>query len=123
MAFKYFQALKNSGQTPAKEVSIHRICQVVAINEDLPLLDKNTHTSKFTLASGRRVPIDMNFKLPPDTIESILAGKSFLFFYGEITYKDIFGESHLTKFRLFQGLNFGFNTPELMQAAEGNESN
>ena len=95
---------KNFGQTPA----MHLIKAIeVEVHDDPPTAPFGSlsfgvrsilHPSDTTTTT-----VEANDPLSADDLEHIKAGRKMIYAFGEIRYRDVFGQSHSTKFRLMHG--------------------
>ncbi|ASP98520.1 hypothetical protein CN138_09410 [Sinorhizobium meliloti] len=96
--------LVNTGQTPALNVRVKiqiGLRSVPAAAESFGLLP-NPPASTTVLGAGRQSRSDavLPSTILSATISNLASGSEAIFLFGEISYEDIFGESHVTKFRL-----------------------
>lgn len=116
---------KNDGQTPAHDVVCHGniAFQPFPLDVELPALDfDGVHRSREPLGPGSpRTIHEKSICLAPGSVALLKAGTWALYAFGEVRYKDIFGESHMTKYRLFMGGEAGMDIG-LIAYHEGNES-
>ncbi len=108
---RYIHHLKaiNTGQTPARGLQVDSVTQIlphpVAATYDFPPAEEDGRKSMWTVGAGR----DVAFNAEADRHYSVGEIRDFsrekapnrLYSYGTITYRDVFGESHWTKFCLF----------------------
>jgi hypothetical protein len=101
---------KNSGQTPAHDVSVWATSAVAVY----PLEERPTAPAR-TVGEGASVGVvgpsepfhcefDPEAPVTKDEWEQVVAGKCAFFLYGELSYRDAFGKQHLTTFcRFYRG--------------------
>ncbi len=119
---------KNFGHTPAYDVQIwiHMWIEVHPLAIDLPTPPANFRMGKDILAPGRP-RISQITKYPPVSPEAVpLLGtpQGTIYVYGEVRYRDAFGNDRWTKYRLIWGGPEGVPLTSSLQAdSEGNEAN
>jgi len=119
--------IKNVGQTPGYGV-VHlgrMLIQDFPSLIPLPELDEAGPTSRSdvppsgilikTLAGKRPLTLDERAR--------ITNGTAALYVYGEIRYRDAFGQDRWTRYRLMRGGNVGVSPTTMTTTEEGNESN
>jgi uncharacterized protein YejL (UPF0352 family) len=100
-------SFKNCGQTPAYDVRgwIHTWFTTYPLQETLPDAPKELRKSVETLGPGRLSTFATARKpaLPPEYLAILGTPKFTLYVYGEVRYKDIFGNERTTRCRLVHG--------------------
>jgi hypothetical protein len=127
--------IKNSGQTPAYEVENWSNTCVASypLSQTLPVRLKDTPIANYILGPGMDLSHWIPSKSPLEGMTDVLLGtvQCTLFVYGVVTYKDIFGVKHTTKFRMIYGgpenpsrnvANNDTNIYSLMPDIAGNEA-
>jgi len=125
-------AFKNFGQTPAYEV-LHGadLCshEFPLIGNSLPLQTKPDISQVVTKVamppSGEGVKIlTMEKPLTPEEVKQLEVGKTAIYLYGEITYRDAFRKKRSTKYRyMYNGLTGTVGKTNAMTGCEeGNEA-
>lgn len=100
--------MKNCGKTPAYEMRwwIHQWIAVHPLNQILPEPPENFPMSTTTLPPGEK-PHMMLTKVPTPIPEQLMplfgTPQMTLYIYGRVTYKDAFGNSRYTNYRLMYG--------------------
>jgi len=97
--------IKNAGQTPAYDCSRYMI---EAISDGFPQLPENfdkipipTHIPKSPIPPGETIEFFVNAtELTPSKEGQIMVGRAAIYLFGKITYRDAFGNSQLSNFRL-----------------------
>lgn len=118
--------LSNDGQTPAHEVCQWTACVVREYPLQSPLdRDRNDdHRSlKTILNPGRKRGVLLEY--PVDDVRAIqkdfAAGKAAVYVWGQVEYRDVFGDAHFTKFAFFQN-NEGMRYHRFANYKDGNEA-
>jgi hypothetical protein len=70
-----------------------------------------------------KTPDDKPIALTTLQIDDINAGASIIYLYGESTYKDAFGFSRYTRYRMFGARDAGLSEGKTVDAVEGNDAN
>ena|ERR1017187_7927720 len=125
--------IKNTGQTPAYEVKVWRW----AIVREYPLSGPLPHpaitpirTSGMLSSQDKRIIVAEKFKAPDVVMQAINTPEAAFFVYGEIAYKDVFGDSYTLEYRMIYGGPAGTRTfkdtngvtcGRLCMDAEGND--
>lgn len=122
--------IKNSGQTPAYDVT-HKAAYILRVdNPTQEFIEKIAREliakapgSICVLGGGEQLtlPSAPGFTLTPEQLAGIRSGTIVVYLVGEIRYVDIFGDSHLTTYCLVQGGNI--DSRGLVTAPFGNFSN
>ena len=104
---------KNAGQTPAYEVKVWRW----AIVREYPLVEPLPHpaitpirTSGMLSPQDKRIIVAEKFNAPDVVIRAINTPTAAFFVYGEIAYKDVFGDSYTLEYRMIYGGPAGTRT-------------
>ena len=97
--------ITNSGKSPGLKVKTKTRLKAVDSGEvfvwDYPPADSNITDSVSVVQPGMRLELDSlpsGVPLTPDHIKKIREGTGKIYFYGEITYEDIFTTFHVTHF-------------------------
>lgn len=121
--------IKNSGQTPAYDV-VHygNIClREYQPSPDLPPQHYIPTATKVAMPPDGKTSkfVNMLQPLTNEEIDQLRIGTHALYFYGKITYKDIFGKKRFTNFRYFHNGFIGIlgQTTAVTGCEEGNEAN
>ena len=120
-------AIKNFGQTPARDVQHVMYCGSCPVgNEEkfftLPFLE---HTPEIDLGAGQALfPRYFVGSLEWSMLRDKVTSKTATFYvWGEILYRDVFGDSHRTQYRLSVGVKDADSIEnDLGIVAEGNKS-
>jgi hypothetical protein len=119
--------IENRGHTPAYELTHDggftlREADVSRFKGDLWPPERNMLLSKATLPPGviRHAFTDVSRPLSPDAKAAIREGTLGLFAYGEIRYRDVFGNSHISTYRLMYGGYAPVTDDQLTICEEGN---
>lgn len=95
--------IRNSGQTPAYDVTLHVVWKLADLKKPLELpvpTEPNQTSSRSTI--GANGEIRTKIKIPrvgQNTINAIARGVAAFYVVGEARYRDIFGHDHVTTFR------------------------
>jgi hypothetical protein len=125
----YKLQIKNSGQTPAYDVRHwgNILFREFPLKSDLPTRDSKIIPTACVLGPGIS-STKFNYLFHPLTAKEVAdlrAGNGAVYVYGEITYKDTFGKSWYTRYRLMHhasGGAIGVST-DLSFCESGNEAN
>jgi hypothetical protein len=125
----YKLQIKNSGQTPAYDVRHwgNILFREFPLKSDLPKRDAKIIPTACVLGPGIS-STKFNYLFHPLTAQEVAdlrAGNGAVYVYGEITYKDTFGKSWYTRYRLMHhasGGAIGVST-DLSFCESGNEAN
>lgn len=119
--------IKNAGQTPAHDLShwIHQWIETYPLKIQLPVPPHGFVMSASLLGSGATHDMCIThpkpiIKLP--FLEQIGTPDATIYVYGEITYKDVFGEKQFLKYRLMHGGPHKQPPGILSPCEEGNEA-
>ncbi len=124
---------KNTGLTPAY-INIKTTRTAILMREfpisgdfpDFPPINSSIQSSQSVIGAGGVVQSIAPTARPLSDAEnsSVRDGTGAIYVFGEITYKDVFGISRFTKFRLYYGGDAGARADGLMKRYEGdNEAN
>jgi hypothetical protein len=96
--------IKNFGQTPATGVS-YRVASVIDYSQSpTKLSEKPFEGSGILFPGDRMTPTnDVTNPLTPVDMTGISSGNTLFHVYGQVKYRDAFGERRCTKFRLMFG--------------------
>lgn len=121
--------IRNSGQTPAKSIihwSAVTICKIDEENTLVPASSVGIPSDDNSLPAGGTMTAIRVMERKPTAAErrGIKAGTHAVYIYGRVTYRDVFGVSHASNYRmLWHGsLPFPAN-PSMTFSLEGNKSN
>ena len=116
-AASYRFVIKNLGQTPAAEVMVRVLSTFLpSPPQELPRPDVSPNASSTVIGPGGGVDINtVPRTLGEGQLTAARAGTHSIFLVGLITYKDVFGDSHETRFVYRRGL-----THRLLAHAAGN---
>jgi hypothetical protein len=120
---------KNTGQTPAYEVSILVGNQFreypLASMFDLHSINEHNSGAKSPVPSGGKFISNniMAESLTSKDIDNLKAGTHAIYVTGEINYKDGFGNERFTKFLAFYNKSVGIGSTSVNAYSEGNEAN
>jgi hypothetical protein len=98
--------VENSGQTPAYHVTSHLNQRwdphIDAVPADFDFVDcaAKGGRSVAVIGAGKHSP-PIGFGINAEQFANAAAGKTFLFYYGHIDYRDVFGDPHVTRFCYF----------------------
>ena len=107
--------LKNMGRTPVSDVRIGH-CQ--AISAEIPGdCERPTELLRASMAPNDEILLSELIEVNPAQYPRIQSGQLRAYFYGIVTYKDVFGNACSTKWRLYMNLR----GPELIPCDFGNE--
>lgn len=116
--------IKNTGLTPAYDLTWRAIfvCAKFPLTEET-MLDREKEAQKVVLPPGGVLSYKWTFtEWKKEWSEMITKGDAAIFAIGEITYKDAFGKTRFTKYRLIHGGNARVSPGKFGIAAEGNEA-
>jgi hypothetical protein len=120
--------IKNSGQTPAYEVvnEGHICIQEFPLNSDLPFEPSSRFITKTAIPPGGITTKNLAMRpLTQKEVSQLRNGTMAIYVYGKIIYKDTFGKSRFTNFRVMHfaaAQSIGIGTG-LTICEEGNEAN
>lgn len=118
--------IKNFGQTPAHDVRqwVHLWIEAYPLTIDLPLPPPDFVMGQSVLAPGAHTSMFMPKEPPvrPEEIRELGTATGTIWVYGEVTYRDVFGERHRTRYRLFYGGSEGVRDGRLKPDQEGNDA-
>lgn len=115
---------KNTGQTPALELEAH--VRIGLRPQPAPqasfLLQELAATSVMSLGAGHSSQSMAAAPAPitPETVANLSAGIEAIYVYGEIRYLDIFGDRHISRFRLRN--KSGFSDGSMTFTDHGNDA-
>jgi hypothetical protein len=119
--------IANHGQTPAYELThehgfTHGEANISRFKGELWPPERDVPLSKTTLASGisQDAVIDIPAPLRPEVKTAIRVGTHGLFAYGEIRYRDAFGNWHVSTYRLMYGGGSPITDDKFTACEEGN---
>jgi hypothetical protein len=93
--------LRNSGQTPATDLTIRNADDLLIEFPKSPLAYPVPEgQSRAVLGPGDEFTVAISRPIPLGSLEGLKKGDISLYAYGSITYSDIFGETHETKYCL-----------------------
>jgi hypothetical protein len=116
--------IKNTGNTPAYDLT----WRAIFVARDFPVsqeiaLDRKKVAPKINLAPGDVLSYKWTFtEWEKEWGKKIIEGNAAIFAVGEILYKDAFGNSHSTQYRLIHGGDSMVCPGKFGPAAEGNEA-
>lgn len=118
---------KNYGQTPAHDVQIwiHQWAHEYPLTIDLPVPPHDFIMSKSVLGPGAfhyMVNETPRPVMKKPYLDLVGTKEGTIYVYGEISYKDIFGKSHIQKYRLMYGGDEPVIPGALKPCIDGNES-
>jgi len=117
--------IKNSGPTPAYEVSSWAQIEIIEPSrEDTLVVPIKLEKNKFGLGGYQSFPknIWLGRDLNQSEIDDLKAGVKRIYYYGRVEYMSL-GERHTTNFRLFYQGNFPLDLPIGLSFAEnGNDA-
>ncbi|MCJ7664376.1 MAG: hypothetical protein MUO24_09060 [Desulfobacterales bacterium] len=123
-----FMIITNSGRTPAYNV-IHwgNICiREFPLTSDLPVEITGEIKSVSALPPNGKNTKTLMMQKPLTTkeVQNLVSGKTAIYVYGNITYKDAFGKEHFTHYRVMQNGLTGImgQSTTLTSCEEGNEA-
>ena len=122
----YTVVIKNSGQTIAKELEIHAWITIEDRRFNGPFdfseLAPGRHISRMVLGPGIDSSLTKSRPISTEERKAIGEGKKAVWFYGEIIYRDIFGKTQETHWRLTAGgrAETSFDNP--VYAQDGNDA-
>lgn len=116
--------LKNTGQTPAQDLTIRTklALRPVPLDRTTLTVEGTDTSSRMTLGAsigGNSTAVAPGV-LSSATVSDIVAGKAGVFLLGEVKYRDIFDQWHTTSFSLCNAEGHGDGTMRFMDA--GNEA-
>lgn len=117
--------LKNSGNTPAYDVQTWRSSQIIDQPEPPAAFDApQSWGGRGMVGPGAYMGASGTLRHPftPDDRASIKSGRKMIFVWGEVIYRDAFGERRFTRFRHVLGSETGRGW-FLRPAEHGNEAN
>lgn len=116
--------IKNTGLTPAYDLTWRAIFAVTGFPVTKEIrLDRKKVAPKIVLPPGGVLSYKWTFpEWKKEWSEMISKGDAAIFAIGEITYKDAFGKSRSTKYRLIHGGDSMVSPGKFGPAAEGNEA-
>lgn len=95
---------KNTGQTPALNLQAHvRIgLRSLPAGEDAFIIDELAPASIMSLGAGHSAQSMAAAPAPisAESVQNLASGIEAIYVHGEVRYSDIFGESHVSQFRL-----------------------
>jgi len=117
--------MKNVGQTPAYDV-VHP--SAIGIHSfprtDFPAPPQDLPLSKQVLGpNGIAYKFHTYRVLTDEENDGITAGKMAIYVFGEVRYRDVFGNSHTTKYRYMIGGRVGLRGKHMAACDDGNEAN
>ncbi len=118
---------KNSGQTPAFGVTgcSDFIWGPYPPTRDFTLIDNPQTESEGSVGPGIAITVDLPLDSPiaKEDREALRLGKLAIYFYGWISYRDIFGNQHKTNFRVCYRDSLTSNRVKMLfTCKEGNEA-
>lgn len=120
--------IKNAGQTPATEFNVIATFDLHAFprTEFAPYRDTGHYKSRGTLGPGIKVEIIRTMPTPLNAQQrgNIIRGEAGIFVFGQVNYRDAFGNDRFTRFRVAfvgNGTDPGDVLP-LIPTEEGNEA-
>jgi hypothetical protein len=119
--------LKNAGQTPAMDVA-HAAGTAIGeypFKSDPPAIPDNLFARSSVLVTGNTFILSHHLTeaLSGSKIQDIKAGRKMFVMYGEVRYKDIYGDAHFVKYRsMYGGPPLG-TTDNIVWCESGNEAN
>lgn len=118
--------MKNFGNTPAVDVFHYCILTIREFPLESDLLVTNTEPHKMSqsvLGPGGILKLSYPYgqRITGDIQSQIRKGKLGIYVYGELIYKDVFGESHTSKYCLICSGDYEFTHRRLMGYYQGNE--
>jgi len=119
--------ITNTGQTPAYDLSVRGHIQITnwpLVDTDLEPLDFNEPVSMNSYGAGNHtMRFDRFREVISEADEQALRGKTkAIFVYGEIRYRDAFGNAQWTRYRYFTGGISGIRGIMLASHERGNEA-
>jgi hypothetical protein len=123
-------SIKNTGQTPAKNVNVRSNMKLVNWPIDPKELtddtDDCTSEDRYSqdnlgIKEGRTFSKMLKRSLTDSDIDSLQRGKKAIVMYGSVTYEDVFGKKWTTHFRWHTGGSFGLRDYNLTADNEGND--
>lgn len=116
--------IRNTGQTPAHDLitwmGVH--LGQFPLTEELNPPPAGLHTSRGTLSPGVEQFLFDQRELTDQDNAEIIAGRTAIYVYGEIRYKDVFKKKRITRFRYLYGGGHLGPGGALATDAEGNEA-
>lgn len=108
-------ALKNTGKTPAINLTVSENATPVDAGKEPPLIDIPVEHSQGMLFPNQLYTVPLNVTsrrtqgLDAHDYQLITSGAVVIYAYGTITYSDVFGRKHWTKFCSYLAPGGGFN--------------
>jgi len=92
---------RNGGPTPATHLCVEtHIAKFKEFPKDPPYLREDSTTSESVLGPRSNVDVPKSRPLEASEIEELRTGEFSFYMYGFVSYQDIFGDSHRTKYCL-----------------------
>ena len=118
---------RNAGQTPAYDVQtwIHQWIACYPMRCELPRPPGNFVMSKSVLGPGAHHTMIIEAPKPiakEPYLDLVGTAEGTIYVFGEIRYKDVFGNAHLYKYKLMHGGNEPSTPGMLKPCMDGNES-
>lgn len=105
--------IENIGKTAAREILVTTVTEILP-DSQRPSLTYDESKSYATTSTGilfqdHTIPVDLGMarEITEDQRRALNQGRSYLVAYGTITYRDIFGVSHETRFCSYRGYVVG----------------
>ncbi len=118
-----FYIIKNFGLTPAYNVKVQHVGELIAWNDGDPVIPSLENGTELNLGSMAPNGDYYEFDIPVP-LASIVKSNEAVYLVGRITYVDVFDKSRTTEFRYYIGGDTKFEGPEPEMYAddEGNDS-